>query len=417
MSNSLKKVVLVDGLRTPFTKAGGEFRQTHPARLAAWNLKELLFRQASSEIELDEVIIGNVANLPDAANIARVIALQAGLPESVSAMTVHRNCASSLESLATGFSKIKANLLKQVCVGGVESMSQIPFFLSQELQAGIYQIFQSKTWSEKWKVLTQFRPSMLKIRSGLLEALTDPFTGMNMGETAELLAKEWQVSRAEQDEFAYYSHKKALEHEAKLQEEIMPVFVGDGFKMVTKDTGPRKNINKEKMSRMRAYFDKRYGTVTIANSCPINDGSSMLLIMEEDESKARGLKPLVRIRDLAFVGLDPRRMGLGPAYAIPKVLKSSGLSIKDIGLFEINEAFAAQVLACLRHLEKQSLTIDPSCLNVNGGAIALGHPVSATGARMILTLAKEMKRKQVPFGLASLCIGGGQGGACILELV
>ena len=427
MDNSIKKVCLVEGLRTPFTKAGKEFSKLHPSSLAARNLQELLFRQKQPDIKIDEVIIGNVANLPDAANIARVISLQAGLPESTSAMTVHRNCASSLESVATATAKLQAGMLQTAIAGGVESMSQIPFLFSYGMQNLIHEIMTTRSLSQKLKKLLKFRLKFLKPRWGLLEALTDPFTGINMGETAEVLAKEFQISREDQDELAFQSHKKACYAEKKLQEEIVPVFVDPDYKMVSKDTGPRSQMNKEKVSKMPAYFDRRYGTVTVANSCPINDGSAMLLLMREDQARSMQLQPLVKIRSLAFSGLDPRRMGLGPAYATPLALKQAGLSLKDIGLVEINEAFAAQVLACLQALGSREFCtkhlglseavgeIDTGILNVNGGAIALGHPVSATGARMILTLAKEMKRRQVQFGLATLCIGGGQGGACILE--
>lgn len=428
MSYSEKKVVIVEGLRTPFTKAGKEFNNLHPADLGAINLKELLFRlNFPYKKEIEEVIVGNVANPPDAANIARVIALKSGLPHSISACTTHRNCASSLESLAVGVAKIKADMISTAIVGGVESMSQIPLLWQQSLTNKFAQITRSKTLSQKLKSLLSLSLKDLKPRIGLLEALQDPFTGITMGETAEILARDFCITRKEQDEFAISSHNKASQNESKLQEEITPVFVGSGYKTISTDMGVRKGLNLQRLEKMKPYFDKKYGTVTIANSCPINDGSSMLLIMLEEKAKDLGLKVLASVRAIAFAGLEPQRMGLGPVHSTLPTLHKAGLSLKDIGLFEINEAFSAQVLACLRAfaspsycqknlgLDKAIGEIDPNLLNVNGGAIAIGHPVSATGTRIVLTLAKEMKRRNVQFGLATACIGGGQGGTVILE--
>ncbi len=427
MSYPSKKVVIVQGVRTPFTKAGKEFKDIHPADLGTYNLKELLLKIDFPKKEIDEIILGNVANLPDAANIARVVALKAGLDQSISASTVHRNCASSLESLAVGVAKIQANMMDTVIAGGVESMSQIPFLFSPSLSRILTKIMTSKTLSQKLKTLTSLRLSDFKPRIALLEALTDPFTGILMGETAEVLARDFHIRREEQDDFAISSHEKAIQSEKKLQEEIVTLFAGSTYQMVSKDTGPRVNLNKDRMRKMKPYFDKKYGTVTISNSCPITDGSAMLVLMSEEKALALGLKPLVSIRSVAFAGLEPQRMGLGPVYSSHKALKKANLSLKDMGLIEINEAFAAQVLACLKAFSSdtfcqnklntdQSLgEINPEILNVNGGALAIGHPVGATGCRLALTLALEMKRRNIQFGLATLCIGGGQGGAVILE--
>ncbi|MGI9549489.1 MAG: thiolase family protein [Bdellovibrionales bacterium] len=427
MSNTNKKIVIVQGLRTPFAKAGKELKNLHPSDLGAYNLKKLLLRLDFPQKEIEEVLIGNVANLPDAANIARVIALKSGLDKSISASTVHRNCASSLESLTVGFAKIKAGMMDTVIAGGVESMSQIPLLFSSSLTAMLTKIMTAKTLQQKLKSLTSLRFSSFKPRIALLEALTDPFTGILMGDTAEILAREFNISREKQDEFALQSHKKAIAAEKKLQEEITPIFPKPDYPMISKDTGPRANINVDRMKKMRPYFDKRYGTVTIANSCPITDGSCLLVLMSEEKALSLGLKPLASIKAISFAGLEPERMGLGPVYSTHLALQKAQLSLKDMGLIEINEAFASQVLACLQAFNSSSFCkeklqtskalgeIDPKILNVNGGAIALGHPVSATGARLALTLALEMKRKKVQFGLATLCIGGGQGGSVILE--
>ena len=427
MSNTNKKIVIVQGLRTPFAKAGKELKNLHPADLGAYNLKKLLLRLDFPQKEIEEVLIGNVANLPDAANIARVIALKSGLDKSISASTVHRNCASSLESLTVGFAKIKAGMMDTVIAGGVESMSQIPLLFSSSFTAMLTKIMTAKTIQQKLKSLTSLRLSSFKPRIALLEALTDPFTGILMGDTAEILAREFNISREKQDEFALQSHEKAIAAEKKLQEELTPIFPKPDYPMISKDTGPRANINVDRMKKMRPYFDKRYGTVTIANSCPITDGSCLLVLMSEEKALSLGLKPLASIKAISFAGLEPERMGLGPVYSTHLALQKAQLSLKDMGLVEINEAFASQVLACLEAFNSSSFckeklqtskalgAIDPKILNVNGGAIALGHPVSATGARLALTLALEMKRKKVQFGLATLCIGGGQGGSVILE--
>lgn len=427
MAISSEKVVIAEGLRTPFVKMGKELKGFHPADLVFQNLRELLFRSSVPREEIDEVIIGNVANLPDAANIARVAALRSGLLQ-VSAFTVHRNCASSLESVVTGAAKIKAGLVRTVIAGGVESMSQAPFLFPQSFQDFAIQL-ERASFMNKIKKLFSFRLKLIKPRSALREALTDPFTGLNMGQTAEILAKEFQISRSLQDEFSLESHQRAIAAQSKLKEELFPVLCEFENKMVDEDQGPRRSLNKDKLKGLLPCFDAEYGTITAGNSCSMSDGSSLVILMEEQRAREKGLTPLSRIRSMAFCGLEPKKMGLGPAYAIPLALSQAGLTLKDMNLIEINEAFAAQVLACLKALasprfarDKLNLSqavgeVNSDFLNVNGGAIALGHPVSATGSRMILTLSKEMKRRKVQFGLVALCIGGGQGGAIVLENV
>ncbi len=424
MRESQKKVFVIDGLRTPFTKAGKEFDNLHPNILATHNLKEFLYKMNFTGNEIEEVILGNGFTLPDSFNIARVAVLQAGMPKEVSATTTLRNCASSMESFVTGMAKIQAGLYNSVIVGGVESMSHIPFLFNRNFSKIIQHIMLSKSFKQKLKSIQSLKLSYLKPIISLLEGLKDPITGYSMGDTAELLAKEFNISRKDQDEFAFLSHKKACNSEQKLAEEIFPFFTD--HQVVNKDMGPRA-MSEQRLSRMKPFFDKRYGTVTIANSCPINDGSSLLLLMSEERMKNLDLKPLAVVRSTAFTGLEPKRMGLGPVYSSSIALKKAGLNLKNIDLIEINEAFAAQVLACLQAFASKTFCesqlntnqalgeIDPKKLNVNGGAIAIGHPISATGTRIILTLAKEMKRRNSQFGLATLCIGGGQGGAVILE--
>ncbi len=424
---NFQDVFLIDGIRTPFVKSSKNFSKVHASNLAAYNLKELVFRIGLDGKDIDEVIIGNVGNPSDAVNISRVAVLKAGLPKEISAMTVHRNCASSLESVASAFAKIRSGMLSSVIAGGVENMSQAPFLLQDDLRELLSEIFVSKSVKDKIKKILKFKLKFLVPRISLIEALKDPIVGINMGQTAEILAKEFSISREEQDDFAINSHLKAINGNYRLKEEMFPVFAKPDFQAVTEDIGPRRNPDPERMAKMKPYFDRKYGTITIANSCSITDGSAMNLLLSEEKMGDLGLKPLAKIRAIGFAALEPERMGLGPVYAVAKVLKKSGLSLKDIGLVEINEAFAAQVLACLKafnsdHFARKNLGMDKAlgeisidCLNVNGGAIAIGHPVGATGSRLILTLAKEMKRREIQFGLASLCIGGGQGGAVILE--
>ena len=424
---SLKKVFIVEGLRTPFVKAGKQWAKLHPKFLAISNLKELLYKTNFRTDEVEELSLGNSSVLTDSPNIARVVALHAGLPQKSSATTIVKNCASSMESFIISLNKIQTGLYQTMITGGMESMSYFPLFLSNNFSQKIKSFMLAKKLKDKGKALLSLKTADLKPIYPLFELLTDPFTGYSMGETAELLAREFNISRESQDEFAINSHKKAYQAKDKLKEELFPFFTEE--EMIDTDTGVKAQISKKRMSKMPPFFDKKYGTVTVANSCPVNDGSAMLLMMSEEKTKAMGLKPLVSVKSSHFVGLDPKRMGLGPVYASSIALKKAGLNLKDIGLIEINEAFASQVLACLKafssqkfcekklHLSQAIGEIDPEKLNVNGGAIAIGHPVSATGARLILTLAKEMKRRQVQFGLATLCIGGGQGGAVILENV
>lgn len=444
-SRSPRDVVIVEGLRTPFAKAGTKLKKVHPADLGKVALKELIAKTNLDVKSVDEVIIGNTGNPVDAVNISRVVALNAGIPQSTSAYTVHRNCASALESISNGFEKIKSGTMNVVVAGGTESMSQMPTLLPEKFQ-GIYEkLFAAKGPGQALPLLAQLLKADLKQIKALLsgnmkdeyfpvisvmKGLTDPFVGINMGQTAEILAKEWGLSREMQDRFALRSHQLAVKatKEGRLREEIAAFSLPPDYKeTIVDDIGPRDGQSMEALTKLRPFFDKRTGTITAGNSCPITDGAAMVLLMSREKAEAEGYKALARIRGYGFAGLEPERMGLGPVYATPVALKRSGLSMKDIGLVELNEAFAAQVMACQKAFdsdqfakEKLGLSaklgeIKDDILNVNGGAIAFGHPVGATGTRIVLTLAKEMKRRGTQFGLATLCIGGGQGGAMVIE--
>ncbi len=444
---SARDVVIVEGLRTPFVKSGTKLAKIHPAEIGRVALKELIAKTNLDVDVVDEVIIGNTGNPADAVNIARVVALNAGIPQKTSAYTVHRNCASAMESISHGFEKIKAGTMDVIIAGGTENMSQIPWLMPQKFQDLLNQLVAARSTGQKLGVLgallnADFKqvwelvstPPMLNTKfkpvNGVMQGLTDPFVGINMGQTAEILAKEWNLSRREQDEFALRSHLLAAKatKEGRMKEEIAPFMLPPDYKeTLTEDIGPRETQTIEALTKLKPFFDKLTGTITAGNSCPITDGAAMLLLMSREKAQALGYKPIAKIRSYGFAGLEPERMGLGPVYSTPVALKRAGLTMKDIGLVELNEAFAAQVLSCRKAFDSDTFAkeklglsskigeIREEICNVNGGAIALGHPVGATGSRLIITLMKEMKRRNIQFGLATLCIGGGQGGSMIIE--
>ncbi|TMQ56064.1 MAG: thiolase family protein [Candidatus Eisenbacteria bacterium] len=425
----MREVVLIDGYRTPFAKAGTALADVSARELGRVAVTELLARSGVNPAEIDEVVLGNVAQPSESTNIARVVALLSGIPERVPAFTVQRNCASGLESIAQAHQKIAAGDADLIIAGGAESMSRIPLYMSEGLTHMFERLARAKSPGDKLAALSTVRPRDLKPRIALVEGLTDPVSGLNMGETAEILAKEFGVSREAQDDFALQSHRRtvAAMESGRMAQEMVPVFAPPYRQAVTEDVGPRRGQTLEALAKLKPYFDRRYGTVTVGNSCPITDGAAAILVASADKARELGLKPAGRIKGYAFVGLDPARMGLGPTHATPLALKRAGVAFKDIGLIELNEAFAAQVIAneiamasakyCREKLglEGPIGEIDRSIMNVNGGAIALGHPVGVSGTRLALTLLREMRKRDVPLGLATLCVGGGQGAALVLE--
>ncbi len=424
------RVAIVDGVRTPFVKAGNIFDSVSAQELGRIAMRELLERTGVEPGIIDEVIFGNVAQPMDAANVARVIALNAGCPQLVSAQTVSRNCASGMQSIATGFDLIRTGSAHVVVAGGTESMSNIPLVFPKSMSHFLDRLSRARTPLQKLKTLTTLQISMFKPIIALLEGLKDPFCGLNMGQTAQILANEFHISREEQDAFALRSHQKASAamKSGRFAQEIAEVFLPSKKTVVSDDVGPRDNQTMEALAKLKPYFDRKHGSVTIGNSCPITDGASALLLMSEEKVAQFKIEPIAWIRSYAFTGLDPRRMGLGPAVAAPMALRRAQLKLPSIGLIEINEAFASQVLSVLKVFANPKLAenigipysdelqpIDPSILNVNGGAIALGHPVGTSGNRIVLTLAKEMNLRNIQYGLAAICIGGGQGGAMVIE--
>ena len=426
-----ERIAIVSGIRTPMSKVGGALKRMQADDLGAHVVKHVATHNHVSMKLIDEVIIGNVAHPAHAANIARVIALKAGFRQSISAYTVHRNCASGMESISSAANQIWAGESAIVIAGGTESMSNIPLFLSDPMKDILEKLMSAKAPLQKLKILSEIRPRYLKPVIGVALGLTDPICGLNMGQTAEVLAKEFHISREEQDAFALRSHQYAVMaiESGRMAEEILPLPVAPTYRHVMeKDNGPRNEQSMQQLEKLRPYFDRLNGTVTVGNACPLTDGAAAVMVMKESKAKELKLKPLGYLRGYAYAGLEPERMGLGPVYATAKLLEKIGLEIKDFSLVEINEAFSAQVLACLKAFDSKRFAasylsrstplgaIDETILNVNGGAIALGHPVGMTGTRLVITVLNELRRRKKNLGLATLCIGGGQGAAMALEV-
>jgi acetyl-CoA acetyltransferase family protein len=403
---------IVDGTRTPFCKIGTNFEDQSASILGISAVKNLLVQSGIDSSVIDEVIFGCVSQPADTMNIARVISVLSNIPESVPAVSVHRNCASGFEAITSAYEKAQARQGDVFVVGGVENMSRMPFLYPFSAVKKFTALSKARTITQKIASILNFRPKDFSPEIGIKLGLSDIMCNMNMGQTAELLAREFNISREDQDIFAENSHQKALFAENLLKEEISPMYTRNddcikSFKgtVVDQDNGPREDSIVSKLSRLRPVFDRK-GTVTAGNSSQITDGAAALLLMTRKGLKKTGCKPMCRITSYAYAGCEPKRMGLGPVHAIKKI----GRDPEEADLIEINEAFAAQTIAV-----QKSLNIPNEKLNVNGGAIALGHPVGASGTRLILTLVKELQRQELKTGLASLCIGGGQGGAIWLE--
>ncbi|HTV39509.1 MAG TPA: thiolase family protein [Candidatus Sulfotelmatobacter sp.] len=430
-----ERMVIVDGVRTPFCKMGSDLAPLGADELGRVAVNALLTRTGLDPAIVDEVIFGCVAQPADAANVARVIALRAGIPESVPAITVHRNCASGCEAVTQAWEKIAAGRGSVFIVGGAESMSNIPLLFQQTTAEKFSRVARAKTFGQRMKAFAAFRPRDFQPRIGLQLGLTDPVCGLNMGETAEVLAREFSISREDQDQFALCSHQRAIAARQKLADEIYPVFSGmtplgksAGHDLaVVQDNGPREGQTLEALAKLKPVFDRKTGSVTAGNSSQITDGAVALLVMTEKRAEELGLKPLGVLTGYAYAGCDPSRMGLGPLFAMAKAEAKTNLKIADADIIEINEAFAAQTLAVMRgavsekfardHLNREQPLgeIVLEKLNVNGGAIALGHPVGATGARLVLTSLKEIQRRNARRALVTVCVGGGQGAALWLE--
>lgn len=426
---SMRDVYIVDGKRTPQAKAGLDLKDVQAPYLGAYLVKHLIDNTEIPVDQVDEVIFGNTGTPAKYPNVGRVIALEAGLDKKTSGYSVHRNCASGMEAVSQAYLKIASGRCDVIVAGGVESMSQMPLIYGKEMTDLFAKLMKAKTPGEKIKVMSTFRPHFLSPIVAIEQGLTDPFCGLNMGQTADLLARELGITRLEQDEYANKSHQKAVAatKEGRFKDEILPIAIGKGLTtLLSDDVGPRDNSTVEGLGKMKPYFDKKSGTVTVGNACPITDGGSALLFVSEEAVKKYNLKPIAKMTDYHFHGLEPERMGMGPLLAMDGVMRRANLTLSDFDLFELNEAFAAQILAVARGLKDKEVAarfgldkawgeLDWNKVNVNGGGIALGHPVGSTGSRLIVTLIHELRRRKGKYGLASLCIGGGQGGAVIVE--
>lgn len=425
-----KKVFIVDGLRTPFLKASGPLSPFSASDLAVFAARPLFGRIPVEPADIDEVIVGCVGQPAAEQNIARVIALRLGCGKYVPAYTVHRNCASGLQALANAYDAISSGRANLILAGGTEAMSHSPIQYSQKMADWFAKFSRAKSIMEKIKIISKLRPSYLKPVITLLLGLSDSLYNMSMGQTAEKVAYRFGITRKEQDKFAMESHKKlaAAQDAGLLKEEITPIFDAKG-KIYTEDNGVRRDASMEGLAKPKPHFDKKYGTVTAGNSSQITDGAAMLILASEEAVEKHGLPVLGEIVDYAFAGVDPTEMGLGPVNAMAKLFTENNLEMDDISQVELNEAFAAQTLGCQAALESEEYAekelniaeplgkIKPERLNPEGGAIAMGHPVGASGTRIVLHLLLALRRKNEELGVATICIGGGQGGAMLVRVL
>ncbi|MBA2653883.1 MAG: acetyl-CoA C-acetyltransferase [Gammaproteobacteria bacterium] len=422
-------IYIVDGARTPFLKMRERPNPFSATDLAVAAGKALLDRQPFEPSDIGEVVLGCVMPRESEANIARVAALRLGCGNKVPAWTVQRNCGSGMQAIDSAFKDILLGRHDLVLAGGTEAMSRAPLLYSDQFVDWISSFKAAKTLGKKAQVLAEFKPNSLMPEAALRKGLSDPLVGLSMGQTAEKLACQFHISREEMDQFALRSHERITKakEEGRLSNEMAALYDTSGNFYDT-DTGARTDTSLEKLAKLKPFFDK-YGSVTAGNSSQVTDGAAMLLLANEDAVKRYNLPILGRIVDVNWAALAPDVMGLGPIFAATPLMKRQHLTIDDIDYWEINEAFAAQVLACVKGWENDdfcrkelgldhkfgSLNLDK--LNVDGGAIAVGHPVGASGARIILHLLETLKRTNKKRGMAMICIGGGQGGAMLLERV
>ena len=422
-----RPVYVVDGSRTPFIKARGKPGPFSAADLAVAAARPLLARQPFAPADLDEVILGCVMPGPDEANIGRVAALRLGCGERVTAWTVQRNCASGMQSIDTAAQNIASGRSDLVLAGGVESMSHAPVLLGTTMVSWLAGWSRARTLGARLKALAALKPAYLRPVIALLRGLTDPVVGLSMGQTAEILAHRFGISREQMDAFALRSHQRlAAGMTAGHLEEIEPLYASHG-KVYTHDDGVRADSSMEQLARLKPAFDRPDGKISAGNSAQITDGAAWVMLASEDMLAKHDLPVLGQLIDSQWAGLDPAQMGLGPVHAMAPIMQRHELDSTDIDYWEINEAFAAQVLSCLAAWEDGAFcreelgrdtpfsAIDQARLNIDGGAIGVGHPVGASGARIVLHLLKTLERCDARRGMASLCIGGGQGGALLIE--
>lgn len=426
---SLPPIYVVDGARTPFLKARNGPGPFSASDLAVQAGRALLLRQPFLPSDLDEVILGCAGPSPDEVNIGRVVALRLGCGDRVPGWTVMRNCASGMQALDSALANIQCGRSSLILAGGVDALSRAPLLYSDAMVRWFAAMMQMKTAGERVGHFLKLRPNaLLSPVIGLLKGLTDPVIGLTMGQTAENLAWRFGLSRHDLDAFSSRSHLRAAAGQNQgAFREIVPVVDGSG-RIYDADDGVRPDSSVAGLAKLRPVFDKPYGNITAGNSSQVTDGAAWLLLASEAAVERWNLAPLGRIVDRQWAGLDPAQMGLGPVHAATPLLQRHDLTLNDPDLWEINEAFAAQVLGCIRAWNDASYcreqlgseswgALDENRLNVDGGAIALGHPVGASGARIVLHLLQALKARNLRRGVASICIGGGQGGAMLVETV
>ncbi|MEO8402164.1 MAG: acetyl-CoA C-acetyltransferase [Gammaproteobacteria bacterium] len=424
-----REVYIVDGARTPFLKARGKPGSLSASDLAVNAGRELLARQPFAPNQLGEVIIGCMMPSPDEANIGRVIALRLGCGDAMTAWTVQRNCASGMQAIDSAIKDIATGRHDLVLAGGTEAMSRAPILFNNKMVNWLSGLWGAKTVGAKLKQITQFRPAFLAPVIALMRGLTDPMVNLTMGQTAENVAYRFNITREQMDAFALESHQRvAYAQDNNYLTDVTAVYSTTGEYAVS-DDGVRRDTTMEKLATLKPFFDKKFGSVTAGNSSQVSDGAALLLLASKETVIKYKLPVIARIVDVEWAGLDPAEMGLGPVYASAALMRRYNLRLDDIDFWEINEAFAAQVLGCVAAFEDEDYCkkylgldqalgkLDMNRLNVDGGAVALGHPVGASGARIALRLANILKRQNAKRGIATICIGGGQGGAMLIENV
>lgn len=422
-----KPIYVVDGARTPFLKARNAPGPFAGSDLAVAAGRALLSRQRFAPTDLDEVILGCASPSSDETNIGRVVALRMDCGQDTPGWTVMRNCASGMQALDSAMVNIQTGRSQLVLAGGVDALSRAPLLYSEAMTRWFAAFASARTLGQRAAQLARFRPGYLAPVIGIMKGLTDPVVGQIMGQTAENIAFRFGIDRRQMDAYAVRSHQRVVAaQDAGHYDEVVPLIGPDG-EIYQADDGVRRDSSMQNLAKLKPFFDRKYGNVTAANSSQITDGAAWLILAAEEAVDKYRLEPLGRIVDSQWAALDPAQMGLGPVHAATPLLQRHGLGLNDLDAWEINEAFAAQVLACLAAWSDDSYCrdelglpgalgqLDEDKLNVDGGAIALGHPVGASGARIVLHLLNVLKRKGGGRGVASICIGGGQGGAMLVE--
>ncbi len=423
-------IYIIDGARTPFLKSRNTPGPFAAADLATAAGRALLVRQPFAPHELDEVILGCASPSPDEVNIGRVVALRMGCGQAVPGWTVMRNCASGMQALDSAINNILAGRSQLVLAGGVDALSRAPLLLSDAMVRWLAGWYATKSVGQKFAALRRFKLGYLAPVIGLMKGLTDPIVGQLMGQTAENLAYRFGITRRQMDAYSARSHQRvsAAQKAGRFATELVPL-IDERGNVFAEDDGVRHDSTTDGLAKLRPFFDKRFGNVTAGNSSQISDGAAWLLLASEEAVQKYALAPMGKIVDTEWAGLAPEHMGLGPVHAATPLLQRHGLALDDLDAWEINEAFAAQVLACIEAwkdtdycrkelgLDHPLGALDEAKLNSDGGAVALGHPVGASGARIVLHLLQTLRRNNGKRGIATICIGGGQGGAMLVETV